>query len=280
MPHAILTWFQDNTLPIILILIVSVLVAQFGNMLLAGFIRRLVGRIRTDNSEDDVKKRQDTLISMFGTMLTVLVWLTAGFTILKRMGIDLTPLLAGASVLGVALGFGAQSLIKDMLSGLFIIIENQYRVGDVVEIQDATGVVEQITIRSTIIRDADGNVHFVPNGTIAQVTNKTMGYSNINFPISVAADTDVDLLTKVINDVGTKLTSEEKWKNHILETPHFLTVGSFTEDSVEVLVIGRTKPTEQWDIANELRKRLMAAFKKHDIKILKMPSVQVPPKKK
>lgn len=278
--HAVIVWFQDNTLPIILILVISVLIAQVGNKLLAGFIRRLVGRIRTDNSESDVKKRQDTLISMFGTMLTVLVWLTAGFTILGRMGIDLTPLLAGASVLGVALGFGAQSLIKDMLSGLFIIIENQYRVGDVVEIQDAAGVVEQITIRSTIIRDVDGNVHFVPNGTIAQVTNKTMGYSNINFPVSVAADTNVELLTSVIDEVGDKLASEEKWKDHILEAPHFLTIGSFTEDSVEALIIGRTEPSEQWDIANELRKRLIAAFKTHDIKVVQMPAVQVTPKKK
>src|SRR6266498_3666944 len=279
MPHAILIWFQDNTLPIVLILVISALIAQFGNTLLAMFIRRLVGRIRTDNSKDDVKKRQDTLISMFGTMLTVLVWLTASFTILKRMGIDLTPLLAGASVLGVALGFGAQSLIKDMLSGLFIIIENQYRVGDVVEIQDATGVVEQITIRSTIIRDADGNVHFVPNGTIAQVTNKTMGYSNINFPVSVAADTDIDSLTNIINDVGAKLASERKWENDILEAPHFLTIGNFAEDSVEALVIGRTKPSDQWDIVNEFRKRLMVALKKHGIKVIKMPAAQAPPKK-
>jgi small conductance mechanosensitive channel len=273
-------WFQENTIPIILILLISAVVAQTGNRLLAVLIRRIVGRIRTDNSESDVKKRQDTLISMFGTLLTVLVWLTAGFTILGRMGIDLTPLLAGASVMGVALGFGAQSIIKDLLSGLFIIIENQYRVGDIVDIEGATGVVEQITVRSTIIRDTDGNVHYVPNGTIAHVINKTMGYSNVNFTVSVASDTNIDVLADTVNEVGETLAGEPKWEKKVLESPHFLSIGSFDETSLEALIIGRTQPSEQWDVANELRKRLVAAFKKADIKITKMPSIQGSPKKK
>ena len=211
----IINWFQGNTIPILLILVASYLVVELGDKLLQLIIRRTVGRIKSDLSEDDVKKRQNTLISMFGTMFKVLVWLTAGFTVLRRMGIDLTPLIAGASVLGVALGFGAQSIIKDLLTGLFIIIENQYRVGDVVEIDGATGTVEQITIRSTIIRDTDGNVHYLPNGSIAHTTNKTMGYSKVNFVIAVAADTSVDTLSEVINQVGEKLAAESKW-NYII----------------------------------------------------------------
>lgn len=271
--HTLVSWFQNNTIPIILILIISYGIIQFGTKFLALFIHRTVGRIRTDASEEDVKKRQDTLISMFSTVLKVLVWLTAGFTILRRMGIDLTPLLAGASVLGVALGFGAQSIIKDLFSGLFIIIENQYRVGDVVDIEGAAGSVEQITIRSTVIRDADGNVHYLPNGTVAHVINKTMGYSKVNFAIAVTADTNVDELSEIINGIGEKLAKEEKWKDKVLEPPHFLNIGNFTDTALEARIIGKTQPSQQWAVTGELRKRLLAAFAKHNIKPAQMPGV-------
>ena len=264
-------WLQANTIPIILILVASAFVAHFGVKILEAVIKKTVGRIKTDTSEDDVKKRRDTLTGMFGTMLSVLVWLTAGFTILRKMGIDLTPLLAGAGVIGVALGFGAQSIIKDLLSGLFIIIENQYRVGDVVDIEGAAGTVEQITIRSTIIRDGDGNVHYLPNGNIMHVINKTMGFSKVNFTIAVTADTDIDSLSEIINEVGTKLAEEEKWKSKVLEPPHFVNISSFTDLAIEARIAGKTPPSKQWVVTGELRKRLLAAFNKHNVKLAQMP---------
>lgn len=271
--HDILSWFQSNTIPIILILIASFVIERFGSKFLALFIHRAVGRIHTDVSEDDVKKRQDTLISMFSTMFRVLVWLTAGFSILQRMGINIAPLLAGASVLGVALGFGAQSIVKDLLTGLFIIIENQYRVGDVVDIDGAAGSVEQITIRSTIMRDADGNVHYLPNGTVTHVINKTMGYSKVNFAIAVTADTDIDELAEIINEVGEKLANEKSWKDKVLEAPRFLNIGNFTDIALEARIIGKTQPSQQWAVTGELRKRLLAALTKHEIKLAQMPGV-------
>lgn len=264
-----IAWFQHNTIPIIIILVISYLIVQFGDKLLKAAIRRTVGRIRTDINEDDVKKRQNTLISMFGTLFKVLVWLTAGFTILRNyLGIDLTPLLAGASVLGVALGFGAQSLIKDLLTGLFIIIENQYRVGDVVEIDSASGTVEQITIRSTIIRDSEGNVHYIPNGTITHTTNKTMGYSKVNFTVAVTTDTSVETLSEVINQVGEKLATEDKWKSKVLESPHFMNISNFTNTVIEARIIGKTQPSQQWAVTGELRRRLHSAFRKHNIELV------------
>lgn len=263
-----MSWLSYDIVQVILFLFVTYLVVQLGEKILRAAIRRTVGRIRTDVSEDDVKKRQNTLISMFGALFKVLVWLTAGFTILRNyLGIDLTPLIAGASVLGVALGFGAQSIIKDLLTGLFIIIENQYRVGDVVEIDSAAGTVEQITIRSTIIRDNDGNVHYIPNGTVTHVTNKTMGYSKVNFAIAVAADTSVDTLSEVINQVGEKLAGENKWKAKVLEPPHFMNISNFTDTSIEARIIGKTQPSQQWAVTGELRRRLQAALAKHNIKV-------------
>ena len=273
MEKTITTWLSANTLPIIVIVIAAYLVDRFGLLTVRVIIRRTVGRLHNDSSPRDVRKRQDTLISMFSAVVRVLVWLVAIFSILRRFGIDLTPLLAGASVLGVALGFGAQSIIKDFLSGLFIILENQYRVGDTVEINSANGLVEQITIRSTTIRDADGNVHYIPNGGITDVTNKTMGFSKVNLSLGVAPDTNIDAIANLINEVGSRMSQDEKWKSKILEPLRFKSVGTFSNTSIEIKITGKTQPSEQWNVTDELRRRLLSAFKKHGITLAQPPTV-------
>ena len=276
----VIFWIQHDGIYIILVLFASALIAHFGVKILGAIVRRTVGRIKTDISDDDVKKRQDTITSMFGTLIIVLVWVTAGFSILRRVGIDPAPLLASAGILGVALGFGSQSLVKDMLSGLFIIIENQYRVGDVVDIEGAAGTVEQITIRSTVIRDIEGNVHYLPNGTVMHVINKTMGFSKVNFSVVVAADTNIDTLTAIINEVGAKIAADDKWKDKVLEPPHFVNIGSMTDTKLEARIVGKTPPSKQWTVTGEVRKRLLVAFKKHKIQLVEMPGVTSGAKKK
>lgn len=273
--NTFIDWIQVNGLPVIIIIIVAYLVARFGELFIELLIRKFVGRLHTDISQEDVKKRQDTLISLSRTFFKVLVWLVAIFTVLRRFGIDLTPLLAGAGVLGVALGFGAQSLIRDFLSGLFIILENQYRVGDVVDLEGSAGTVEQITIRSTVIRDADGSVHYIPNGNIMRVINKTMGFSNINLAIAVHPSTNVDHLAELINEVGGKLAKEEKWKDKVIEAPHFLNISNFSDVALEVKIVGKTQPSKQWGIMGEMRKRLLVAFKKHHVELAQMPGTIV-----
>lgn len=259
------TWIDANGVPILLILLISYGAIRFGTISISVIIRRAVGKLHNDISDKDVQKRQATLISIFNTFLRVLVWMVAAFSILRRFGIDLTPVLAGASVLGVAIGFGAQSVIKDFLAGLFIILENQYRVGDVVDLDGSAGTVEHISIRSTIVRDQDGNVHYIPNGGIGRTINKTMGFSKINLTIGVATDTNVDTLAAVINEVGEKLARDEKWRAKIIEPPHFISIGSFTDTSLEIKIIGKTQPSEQWSVLGEFRKRLLVAFKKQEI---------------
>lgn len=276
----IIFWIQHDGVQIVLILAVAAIVAHFGVQLLSSIVRRTVGRIKTDISEDDIKKRQDTITSLFGTMLRVLVWVTAGFSVLRRVGIDPAPLLASAGILGVALGFGSQSLVKDLLSGLFIIIENQYRVGDVVDIEGAAGTVEQITIRSTVIRDIEGNVHYLPNGTVMHVINKTMGFSKVSFSVTVSAETNVDSLTAIINEVGEKLAADDKWKDKVLEPPHFINIGAMTDTTLEARIVGKTPPSKQWSVTSEMRKRLLAAFKKHKVQLIEMPGVSSGAKKK
>lgn len=261
-------WLGNNWWKVAAILIGAYIVRRFGDAVISGIVRRTMQR-RThgDLSEEDIKKRQDTIIAMVSAILRVLVWLVAGFSIMRLAfpDIDLTPILASASVLGVAIGFGAQTLIKDFLSGLFIILENQYRVGDVVEIGTATGTVEQISLRSTILRDSNGSVHYIPNGSISHAINKTMGFSKINLTIEVPATTDIDKLAATINEVGAKMAAEDKWKKKIMDAPRFLGIDSFTTDDVEVTIIGKTQPAAQWSVTGELRRRLILALKKQGI---------------
>ncbi|HKX72440.1 MAG TPA: mechanosensitive ion channel family protein [Candidatus Saccharimonadales bacterium] len=257
------TWFSDNPwAAIILIIAAAYLARHFAGMMIEKIVRRTVRyRAHGDINEEDTKKRQDTLISMFTAIAQTLIWLVATFTVLKNyFGIDLAPLLAGASVMGVAIGFGAQSLIKDFLSGLFIILENQYRVGDIVNLDGSDGRVEQITIRSTVVRDNDGSVHYIPNGTITHTINRTMGFARINLAIQVAPDLDVDKLSDLVNEIGAKMADEEKWRGKIIEAPHFQSISNFTPTTLEVKVVGKTQPSAQWNVTGELRRRILTAL--------------------
>lgn len=261
-------WFAANWWVVLLIVLGTWAARRLGDVVLEKLIRRAV-RVRADGrlAAEDVKKRQDTLIAMASAIWRTLIWLVAIFSILRLLfpALDLTPLLASAGVLGVAIGFGAQTLIKDFLSGVFIILENQYRVGDVVEIDKAVGTVEHITMRSTVLRDNDGSVHYIPNGSIAHAINKTMGFAKVNVTLEVPASTDVDSISEIIDKVGDKMAEEEKWKKRIMEPPHFLGIDSFSTSSFEVTIVGKTQPTAQWSVTGELRRRLLAELKKQGI---------------
>lgn len=255
---------QNAWASILATIVVAWLTNWIGLMLLEPVIRRAVRHLHETN-ETDIKKRQDTLLSLLHAVFKVTVWTIASFLILDKLGLNIATIMASAGVIGVALGFGAQSVIKDFLSGVFIILENQYRVGDVIEIDTASGTVEELTIRSTVLRDREGNAHFIPNGTITHVINKTLDFSKINLTIKVKPDTDLDQLAQLINEIGAELADDKPWKRKITKAPHFDTLGDFTETSLSITIAGTTLPSEQWAVTNELRKRLLAAFRKHKI---------------
>ena len=173
------------------------------------------------------------------------------------------------------IGFGSQSLVKDFLTGIFIISENQYRVGDVVDIMGSVGTVERVGTRSTVIRDRDGSVHYIPNGTIQKVINKTMGYSMTRFSIDVAADTDIDKAVKLINNVGETLMSDPAWKRKIIDAPQFVAIGQVTEKSIELIISGKTMPSDQWSVTLEMRNRLMVALDKKDVTVTSLPAADI-----
>lgn len=234
----------------------------------------------------DLEKRQRTLGGMFTNVWRIIVVVIALYFILQAViGKEqaftlLAPLFASAGIIGVALGFGAQSLVKDFISGIFIISENQYRVGDVIEIEGFGGTVERIGVRSTVIRDVDGNVHFFPNGMVQHIINKTMGYSMARFTLAVAPDTDIDKVAKIIDKIGLKLASEEKWKDKVLEAPRYVMMGEFTATAINLIVSGKTQPSDQWSVTAEMRRRILEKFDQEGIEIGTIPVIPTTPKKK
>ncbi|MGB3009075.1 MAG: mechanosensitive ion channel family protein [Candidatus Saccharimonadales bacterium] len=267
-----LDYLANNWFDIVVIIGIAWAARHFGGAVITRIIRRLI-RKNNDMSADDVSKRQNTLIGLLVVIWKIVVVAIAGTLIFRQLfpGIDLSPVFASAGIVGIALGFGAQSIIKDFLSGVFIITENQYRVGDVVDLEGAAGTVERVGVRTTMLRDADGNVHYMPNGNVMHVINKTMGFSKVNFTLSVNPETDIDLLADVINEVGQKMQNDETWKEKLLEAPHFLNIGNFSQASMDVTVVGKTQPSAQWSVTGELRRRLLRAFQKHAIELAQVP---------
>ena len=187
--------------------------------------------------------------------------------ILSEFGINIGPIIATAGVAGLAFGFGGQYLIRDIISGLFIILENQYRVGDVISLNNVAGLVEKINLRLTIIRDLDGTVHYIPNGEVKIASNLSNGFSSINIDLGVGYNSDLEKVEKVINKVGKDLTEDPKWNKDIKSTPKFIRVEKFADSAIIVKVLGDTKPLRQWDVAGEFRKRVKIAFDQEGIEI-------------
>ncbi len=260
-------FIQEHWLGAFITLTAIFLTRKFAMIIVARLVRRAI-RPDAYKTVAEERQREDTLISVIGATIRVGLWIIGGLLLLGVLGVNIAPLLAGAGVLGVALGFGAQSLVKDFLSGLFILVENQYRVGDVININGViSGQVKHVSLRETALRDLDGVVHHVPNGFIDYASNMTMEYANVNLDIGVGYNTDLDELELIINRVGSELAADENWKEKILEAPQLLRVDAFGESAIVVKITGATAPMKQWAVTGELRKRLKKAFDKAGIEI-------------
>ena len=259
-------WLMSHGIRIIAIIIAVFLIRKFAGI----FIEKTVRKIVTPNrrlSKDDEKKREDTLIKIFENVLKIVVIIIAALMILSEAGADIGPLLAGAGIAGLAFGFGGQYLIRDLISGLFIILENQYRVGDVVCFDGTCGLVEDITMRMTTLRDLDGTVHNVPHGEIKKVSNLSKHFARVNLNIGVSYKSNLEKVIDVVNKIGKEISDDPAWKEHIIKPPQFLRVDSFADSAIMIKILGETKPLKQWDVAGELRKRIKIAFDKEGIEI-------------
>lgn len=271
--ESLIPWFLSSGIKIIVILIVAILVDKIGRK----FIDKAIVRAIKDTTKEGTKKRQQTIFRIFSGTLKIIIWLVVLMMVLPEFGINVGPILAGAGILGVALGFGAQWIVRDFLAGLFIILENQYRVGDVVCFDGTCGLVEDINLRKTILRDLDGTVHHIPNGEIKKTSNLSKGFSRVNLNVGVAYKENLDKVTKVLNKVGEDLAKDPQWIDSIIKAPQVLGVDDFADSAVIIKVLGDTKPLKQWDVSRELRKRIKAAFDKEGIEI-PFPQMSVWPK--
>ena len=262
---ALLAWTAEHGFKIILILIGALLLQHFSGRLIVRLIRKLVKQ--GNQSKQAEEKRENTLIQVVNGASYIIIWLLALLMVLSEMGIAIGPILAAAGVAGIALGFGGQYLIRDLISGIFIILENQYRTGDVVCFDRTCGLVEHITLRMTTLRDLNGTVHHVPHGEVNTVSNLSKGYSRVNLDIGVAYDSDLEHVIEVVNRVGQELADDPDWKEHIFKAPKFLRVDDFADSAIIIKILGDTLPIMQWDVTGELRKRLKLAFDKEGIVI-------------
>lgn len=260
-------WLIQHGTRMALVVVFSTLAIVLLGRLIPAAIKPAIMRKAKDQSEEEIKKRVDTLSGVFLSASEVTIIFGASFMLLSELDINIAPLLAGAGVVGLAVGFGAQNIIKDVLNGLFIIIENQYRIGDVVKIAEISGLVEDITLRRTVLRDLDGIVHSVPNGDIHVSSNFTREWARVNLNISVAYGEDLDRVIAVINKVGKELSEDPAWAALIIKPPQVLRVDNLGDSGIEIKILGDTRPIRQWDVMGELRKRLKKAFDEEGIEI-------------
>ncbi|UCF84432.1 MAG: mechanosensitive ion channel family protein [Desulfobacteraceae bacterium] len=258
-------WILTDGLKILLILILMFVFIKLANL----FTDRLFKRYKKDKqaSDEEFKKRADTLSSVAASILKVCILIIAAITIMGQLDIPIGPVLASAGIVGVALGFGAQHLVKDVISGFFILLDDQIRVGDVVQIAGKGGLVESINLRMTILRDLAGNVHYVRNGEIDVVTNMTKEYSRYVFDVGVAYREDVDEVIDVIKEVDENLRNDPQFKDDILEPIEILGLDQFADSAIIIKARTKTKPIRQWAVGREFNRRLKRRFDEKDIEI-------------
>jgi len=256
-------WLLTSGLHIVLILILTIVALKAVKTLTDRFIALL----SKHKEEPEFQKRSQTLGSIVRYGLIAAICVVASLTALKEFGIDIGPVLAAAGVVGLAIGFGSQSLVKDVVSGFFILLEDQIRVGDVVQIAGKGGLVEKINLKTTILRDLSGNVHYVPNGHIDVVTNMTKDFSRYVFDIGVAYREDVDEVIGVIKEVDEDLRNDSDYKDDILEPIEILGLDQFASSSVVIRARTTTKPIQQWRVGREFNRRLKKKFDELNIEI-------------
>ena len=260
-------WLAGDGARIIAIIVVALVIDLALHRIIPRALRVAVERQMKRAPEEEIEQRVDTLSSVFTGTGRAIVILAALLTLLPLAGISIGPLLAGVGILGLAVGFGAQSLVKDIISGLFILLDNQYSKGDVVTLAGISGLVEDIGLRRTVLRDLDGIVHYIPNGEVSVASNFTKEYSRVNLNVGVSYSEDLDHVMRVIDRVGEEMAADPELGASILTPPKSLRVDNFGDSGIEIKIVGDTKPIKQWEVMGELRRRLKKAFDEEGIEI-------------
>lgn len=263
--ESIATWVITTGLRIL-----GIVIGAYITIRLAALVtRRVEGAFDDDDPStmNEREKRAATLGKVLRNILRIVIWSIALLMVLNELEIDVGPLLAGVGIVGLAVGFGAQSLVKDIVAGMFILVENQYDVGDVIKVAGASGKVERVTLRSTRLRDLEGKIHIIPNGSMDVVTNMTKRYSRFVLDIGVAYKEDVDEIMALLKEIGDELQADPEYGKKILEPLQVLGVQDFADSAVVIRSLFTTKPMEQWGIGREFRRRIKNTFDAKGIEI-------------
>lgn len=255
-------WLATTGLRIVLILGLMVIALKLVDVAL-----EKVFRLKKEKDNLELKKRADTLRGIVRSFLVSAIFILTGMILLEKMGIEIGPLLAAAGVLGLAIGFGAQELIKDLINGFFILFEDKIRVNDVVVISGTGGLVEKVNLRMVVLRDQAGNVHYIRNGSINMVTNMTKEYSRYLFEIGVAYREDTDEVVEVLKKIDIEMRNDPQFKDDILEPIEVLGVDRFADSAVIIKARIKTKPIRQWAVGREFNRRIKKKFDQLGIEI-------------
>ncbi len=262
-------WVINEFPALLLIIILFFIVFKIVSFSLKRIKRKMLSRAECNEKvdTDESSKRINTLYDIFHGFIKMVLWVVLIIMILQRVGLNTAPLLASAGIIGLAIGFGAQELVRDYIAGFFVILENQIRVGDVVSINQTSGIVEKIELRTTTLRDFSGTVHVFQNGKINSISNMTKDWSAIVFDIGVAYKEDTQAVIDIMKQVGDELMEDSNFKNDIKEPIEVFGLNEFADSALVIKARFKTKPIHQWRVGREYRKRLKEAFDKNNIEI-------------
>jgi len=261
----ITTWLTTSGIKIVGILIALIILAQMSRWVVS-WLEKFVPE-KDPLLASEAKKRAQTLGNVLRHALLIVLFFIAILMILGELGIQLGPLLATAGIGALAIGFGAQSLVKDVINGFFIILENQYRIGDAIEVAGVSGLVESVSLRKTVLRDLEGRVHTIPNGEIKIVSNLSKEWSRSVLDLGISYSENIDQVIGLLTEIGIELGSEEPYKSAILEPLKILGVERFGESQLVIRMMVKTVPLKQWDVGRELRRRIKKRFDEKGIQI-------------
>jgi len=261
--QAIWDWLLTSGLRIAFIFVVGLIASRWLRVLSARLEKLIAGAAPTE----DEAQRARTLTRVSRSTALVTIAITAGLMIMRELGLDIAPLIAGASVIGVAVGLGAQTLIRDIIGGFFVLLEDQFAVGDAIQVGNIGGGVERMTLRATFLRDLEGTLHVVPNGEMRIVSNRTKDWSRAVVDLGVAYEEDIGRVVAALGEIGHDFYKDEEFAPLLLEEPAVTGVEALGDWAVTVRIMVKTKPGKQWDVARELRRRIKETFEQEGIEM-------------
>ncbi len=272
-------WFVDRPFHILLVIVIAWIAARLARRWVARLVQRIIApdqapleRLGIDTLAPTIRDpRREARANSISVVLTsttvVTIWVIALITVLSLVGIEIGPLIAGAGIAGVALGFGAQSLVKDCIAGLFMLVEDQYGIGDVVDLGEAVGVVEEVSLRTTVLRSVDGTVWHVPNGVVQRVGNKSQLWSVAVLDVDVAYDTDLVRARELLHRAATEVCARDDFVDRVIESPTVLGVESLGADGISLRLTVKVEPGTQWDLQRAMREHVKVVFDAEHVEI-------------